>query len=179
MMVPLEAQQQFESVLRNEQLGDRSQFSDPHVFEELPLYSRYEQIEFLSRFGDPNTLLLKLALDYLAEIVDTHVGAAEWLGAVTLWEDDSQDGDPIVPLIFVCNDEARRRLKDLNLQPATDKFAAFIKATLESAGKHDEMVVMADDNTIDGSVRYFISYKVPPRGMIGLAEFRLAHPRPT
>ena len=179
MMIPLEARQEFESVLRKEQLADRSQFSRPHLFEELPLYSRYEQIEFLSRFGDPNTLLLKLAIDYLAEIVGTDADTPEWLGAVTMWEDDCDDDDPIVPSIFICNDEVKRRLKDLDLQPAIGKFASFIKTALESIGTCDEMVVMAEDNTVEGSIRYFISYKTPRHGMISLTEFHLERPRHT
>jgi hypothetical protein len=177
MMIPLEAQQEFELVLRNERLADRSQFSKQHIFEELPLYSRYDQIRFLSQFGDLDALLLELALNYLKEVADNHAPEATWLGAVTIWEDDSEDGDPIVPMIFICNGDVKQRLKDLDLQPALGKFASFVKAALRSIGKQDQMVVMQDDDTVEGSVRYFISYNVPPQGMMSLSEFHAEHPR--
>ena len=169
-MIPLGVESKFESILRHEQLADRSQFATPHLFEELPLYSRNEQVKFLSGVGDPNVLLLELAIKYLKEVVDHHPTASTWLAAVTVWEHEGEADDPIVPKIFVCNGDVRQRLSDLDLQPAAGRLASLIESALRSNGNLGEMQVMQDDDTVCGSVRYFISYKTPPEGMVALGE---------
>ena len=63
---------QFENLLRMGGLADRSIFDRRPFFAELPLYSRYAQVAFLKEYGDPNTLLIELALDYLDDLrIDT------------------------------------------------------------------------------------------------------------
>jgi hypothetical protein len=141
MMISLGLETRFESILRQERLADRSQFAAAQLFEELPLYSRYDQVEFLSEIGDPNTLLLELAIKYLKEVVDNHPATSPWLAAVTIWEHDSEETDPIVPKILICNGDVRLHLGDIDLQPATGKLASFIESTLRSSGHPDEMLV--------------------------------------
>ena len=64
-IISLPMQEQFDAVLREQHLADAaSSFADPDFFEEVPLYSRYRQVEFLRPYGDVDLLLLKLALDY-------------------------------------------------------------------------------------------------------------------
>lgn len=58
-------------VLRHERLDDVSIFFAPGFFDEIPLYSRYKQIEpFINDTDSPEAFLLDLALAYLAEIID-------------------------------------------------------------------------------------------------------------
>jgi hypothetical protein len=172
MIISLGIESSFEAILLQERLADRSQFSAPQLFEELPLFSRFDQVAFLSHFGDTNVLLLELAIKYLKDVVDIHPATSPWLAAVTVWEHDSDEPDPIVPKIFVCNGDVRSRMRDIDLQPATGKLASFIESTLRSNGHSDEMQVMEDASTIAGSVRCFIGYKTPPKGMVGLDELR-------
>lgn len=171
-MISLGVETRFESILCHERLADRSQFGAAQLFEELPLYSRFDQVEFLSEIGDPNSLLLELAIKYLSEVVDSHPTTSPWLAAVTVWEHDSEENDPIVPKIFVCNGDVFLRLRDVDLQPAAGKLASFIESTLRSNGYSDDMLVMEDESTVAGSVRCFIGYKTPPKGMVALEDLR-------
>ena len=57
-------------VLAPEGLDDPSKFLTADFFDEIPLYSRYEQIEPFLRYGrSAGKILLDLALEYLAETV--------------------------------------------------------------------------------------------------------------
>lgn len=171
-MISLGDETRFESILRQERLADRSQFSAPQLFEELPLYSRFDQIEFLSDMGDVNVLLLELAIKYLKEVVENHPTTPAWFAAVTVWDHDGEKNDPIVPKILICNGDVQRRLGDVQLQPAAGKLASLIESTLSASGNSDQMVVMEDDDTVAGSVRYFIGYKTPPKGMVALDQLQ-------
>ncbi len=45
----------FDSVLRGRHLADpASSFADPDFFDEVPLYARYEEVDFLKQYGDVN-----------------------------------------------------------------------------------------------------------------------------
>src|SRR5437870_10202730 len=90
-MIPPSARHQFASVLKAEQLADiPSRFCDPAFFDEVPLYSRYAQIDFLKQYGEVDRLLLELSLEYL------HKVKSEWSTdkpkrfiAVTIIRDDA------------------------------------------------------------------------------------------
>ena len=68
-MISPSAKYSFDSVLRAEGLADiPSSFRDPSFFDEVPLYSRYEQVDFLRRYGEVDRLLLELSLEYLQRV---------------------------------------------------------------------------------------------------------------
>src|ERR1700686_269304 len=116
-MTPPPARLQFPSVLKAEQLADiPSSFRDPAFFDEVPLYSRYEQVNFLKQYGEVDRLLLGLSLEYLHR-VKSEWGAnkSERFIAVTIVRDDVEEY--IVPYIFICNSNARAQLKSIEFSP--------------------------------------------------------------
>lgn len=161
---------QFDVVLRRRHLDDvASRFSDPNYFDEVPLYSRYRQVEFLKQFGDVNLLLMDLALDYLDRVTaESHICRGERLIAITLIHDDEHDY--IVPSIFVCNSSVKTRLKNLRLLFPSGRFGLRIKSLVKSV-RGDAFSVYEDRDSVAGDVRVFVSYKEPSYGFIGLETF--------
>ena len=55
-------------------------FADPDFFDEIPLYARYKEVEFLKQYGDVNSLLIELSLEYLERVASDqpHSRAGEW-----------------------------------------------------------------------------------------------------
>ena len=75
-MIPSALQIQFDKVLKAERLFDvPAVFGHPEFFDEVPLYSRYKQVEFLSGCGDVDKLLIDLALAYLDRVAVGRFGA--------------------------------------------------------------------------------------------------------
>ena len=162
-------QKQFENVLRKGGLADRSIFDPRPFFAELPLYSRYAQVEFLKDYGDPNTLLIELALDYLDDLAHQHRGKTEWFAAVTILDDS--DSDLFVPNILVCNGDLWP-LRGLHLKRVATIFAAQVRSILTSCcGRHFQ--VMQDKETVPDMVRLFLSYRAPPGKMVPMSRFVL------
>ena len=95
-------------VLKQEHLADPSIFFRTGFFDEIPLYSRYEQVEpFVGKTSTPDVLLLGLALDYLEEVASYAKARSTFLAAITILDD--RDFDQIVPNVFVCHGRVKQR----------------------------------------------------------------------
>ncbi len=171
-MIPSSARHQFTSVLKAEQLADiPSSFRDPAFFDEVPLYSRYEQVDFLRQYGEADRLLLELSLEYLQRV------KSEWAAnnlerfiAVTIVRDEANEY--IVPYIFICNSDARRRLKNLHLTPPSKGLGKHIQSLMQKTDYPQDYLVLEDRSAVSDDVKVFISYKSPPQGLISLDAFR-------
>lgn len=161
---------QFESVLLEQQLTDvASIFADPDFCDETPLYSRYQQVDFLKQYGDPNLLLLELALDYLDRVASAlRGGESKRFIAITIISDD--DGEHIVPQIFVCNGDARQRFATLRITVPSSELGKHV-AELVRQARPDDFDVFEDCTTVPGDVRIFIGYRASPHGFATLADF--------
>jgi hypothetical protein len=170
-MITPSAKDRFEAVLKAEQLVDiPSSFREPSFCDEIPLYSRFKQVDFLRDYGDVDRQLLQLSLDYLNRI------AAEQLEtkpkrfvAITILRDD--DNEPIVPHIFICNNNVRNQLKELHLSPALSTLGRYVQSLLRQNGHLGEYEVYDDGATVPDSVRVFIGYKTPPDRLVSLDDF--------
>jgi hypothetical protein len=160
MTTSAEVKERFEAVLRQEALADRTMYDAPGFFDELPLYSRYRQIVFLSRFGDVNDLLVELSVDYLQSIVQTKRSSAECFAAITLM--DYADAEFVVPNIFVCNGWLARRLRRLRLAPPASRFAKSLQRYLGRANLATRFAVAQDTLSSPGNIRLFLGYRKPP-----------------
>ena len=169
-MISSSMKMQFESVLRKQHLSDvAASFSDPDFFDEIPLYSRYKQIEFLKQFGDVNVLLIKLALEYLHRVTsEVHLRTKRFV-AITVISDD--DDEYLVPAIFVCNGNVKTRLKALHLSSPSEGIGKRIAGYVKNAKLHNEFSVLEDDYTIPDDVRIFVGHKSPPAGLVNLETF--------
>jgi hypothetical protein len=177
MNIAPELKYRFESVLKEEQLDDRTFLDAAGFFDELPLYSRYRQIAFLSRYGDVNELLLKLSLNYLDSIIDQKRSLAECFAAITVW--DHGNTEYIVPNIFVCNGWISRRLSRLRLAPADSAFAKSLSRTLKVANGSSEFVLAQDTISSPGSTRVFIAFRrARSKRVVTLDKLRQTLPGP-
>jgi hypothetical protein len=170
---------QFDSVLREQHLADDlSTFADPAYFDETPLYSRYRQVDFLQQHGDLKALLIELSLEYLDRVMSVMRGIRiTRFAAITVISDD--DGEHIVPQIFVCNGDVREQLAELRLFVPSSKLGKQV-AELVRQARPDDFEVFEDRTSVPGDVRIFVGYRFPPHGFAALADFAVARtsPRP-
>jgi len=170
-MISPSAKYSFDSVLRAEGLADiPSSFRDPSFFDEVPLYSRYEQVEFLKQYGEADRLLLELSLEYLQRVKSERTAnKAMRFISVTIVRDDVNEY--IVPYIFICNSNARMRLKDLHLSLPSKGLGKHIQSLMQKTDHPQDYRVLEDRSTVSDDVKVFISYKSPPQGLISLDAF--------
>jgi hypothetical protein len=161
---------QFESVLKKQHLADAAAaFGDPEFFDEIPLYSRYKQVDFLKQHGDVNLLLMDLALDYLDRVISAiPVSDTERLVAITVIRDNDEY---IVPSIFVCNGGAKTQLKTLRLSGPSQGLGKQIKALVKSSHRETAYSILEDRETVPGDVRVFVGHKSPPLGLLRIETF--------
>jgi hypothetical protein len=170
-MIPPSAKRRFQSVLRAEQLADiPPSFSDPAFFDEVPLYSRYKQVDYLKDYGDVDQLLLELSLDYLKRLVaEAPATTSRRFLAVTIIRDD--DKEYIVPYVFVCNSKVRDRLRGLHLSRPSSTLGKYVRSLLRQTHHFEDYRVLDDRSTVPGNVRVFIGYKTPPDKLVSLDEY--------
>lgn len=169
---------EFETVLRRRHMADpASTFADPGFFDEIPLYSRYREVDFLERYGDVNLLLVELSLDYLQRVAsEIPVVKAKRFLAITVISDD--EDEYIVPSVFICNRKVKTQLKDLHLSSPSKGLGKRIEALVKAAKLQTTFSVLEDRCTVPGDVRVFIGYKSPPHGIVSPKVFvsDVAHP---
>ncbi len=164
-------QTKFDSVLSGRHLAEpASNFADPDFFDEVPLYARYNEVDFLKQYGDVNLLLIELSLDYLERVASLpSTGSDQRFVAITVISDD--ENEYIVPSIFVCNRDVITRLKELHLSSPSQGFGQRIEALVKEAERHTTFSVLEDRCTVPDDVRVFISYQSPPEGFVGIQAF--------
>ena len=154
-------------VLEPEGLADPSRFVAGDFFDEIPLYSRYAQVEpFLRGKRSPDNVLLDMALEYLAEVCGEAKLRRGFVAAITI-PDDAIPGDAIpdekefrylVPSLFVCKGNIRRRLNGLRLRKPLTAFGKRIAAVLKQVDPKSTFGILEDTLTVPGQPRVFISY---------------------
>lgn len=161
---------QFDSVLRDQHLiDDISTFAGSDYFDEVPLYSRYRQVDFLKQYGDPDVLLIELALDYLDRVTSAiQAERIKQFVAITIVSDDN--GEHLVPQIFVCNGNVDQRLADLRLSDPTSALGKQVEQLVKIARPDRVFSVLEDRVTLPGDVRVFVGDKSPPHGFLTLED---------
>jgi len=167
-MISSTVKTRFDSVLSRRHLAEpASNFADSDFCDEVPLYARYNEVDFLKEYGDVNLLLIELSLDYLERVASqSSTGSDQRFVAITVISDD--ENEYIVPSIFVCNRDVITRLKDLHLSASSQGFGQRIKALVKEAERHTTFSVLEDRCTVPDDVRVFISYQSPPGGFVGI-----------
>lgn len=164
---------QFNSVLKKQHLADPLLcFLDHNICDEVPLYSRYKQVDFLKSYGDVNLLLIELALAYLNRVAfEIQIPRVKRFLAITVIDED--DGEYIVPAIFVCNSKVKTRLKKLHLSTPSEGLGQKIKTLVKKAKLDARFTVLEDCDTVPDDKRIFISYESPPHGLVNISNFIL------
>ncbi|ODT96809.1 MAG: hypothetical protein ABS79_07815 [Planctomycetes bacterium SCN 63-9] len=150
----------FWDILTRGRLVDLSQFHKPDAFEEVPLFTRYSELDFLNgkTSSEINSILLRFALKFLKTIILYEEHRTHYLAAITIWEPLDSD-DPIVPNLFFWSgkaDRVKNLKKQLPLDRVSTPFGRKIKQ-LAGAGAHPRFDVLEDHSTIPGESRIFVS----------------------
>lgn len=154
----------FGDVLQAENLTDLSQFCTSAFCDEVPLYSRYSQLSFMDQLSleDRNASLLASAIDFLQRLIRQSKSTLPFFAAITIWQDE--DSDPIVPNVFVCNQEPVKSLESLKLHEPATPFSVSIGRLLSKAIPAGDYRLLEDVETLPDSVRVFVGPKTPPYG---------------
>jgi hypothetical protein len=158
-------------LLEAEKLADLSQFHQRGFFEEVPLYSRESDLDFLPASKDAaSAILLKFALKFLKSIVAYEEHRTGYFAAITLW---SLSPAPLVPHLFVWCGPVRPLQQKLALNPPTTPFVNQIRKRVGRLRLGEAFEVFEDTSTIVGATRAFIApARAPYAGFAILEAFR-------
>jgi hypothetical protein len=134
-------------ILDEQRIGDPAVFLDVDVFDEVPVYSRFHQLEFLSglSFLEANAILTKLAALHLERVV-SYAAKHERPGGKTIlrmvsiigWLDKNDSGqmnfdgsaDFVQPYIWLA-DFDNPKLSKFSVWPAVSPAGLFVKNVLD------------------------------------------------
>lgn len=152
----------FWQILEKNRLVDLSQFHKPDFFEEVPLYTRYADISFLTDYSsdEASALLLRFALKFLRSVISYEEHDTPFFAAITV--SDFSAGDPIVPNLFVWSNPVSELYEKLSLQAATTPFAKKIKRFVSQSHLPDVYEVLEDLLTTPDFPRAFVAPALPP-----------------
>jgi hypothetical protein len=146
-------------LLEKEKLTDLSQFHEDGSFDEVPLFSRESDIEFLRREDDgASEVLLRFALKFLKSVIAYEEHPTGYFAAITVW---SLPTDPLVPNLFVWCGDVRDLKEKLGLDAATTSFAKQIKKLVPKLGLGEKFEIREDTSTIPDATRVFIAPERP------------------
>jgi hypothetical protein len=159
-------------LLEKDKLTDLSQFHQPGSFDEVPLFSRETEIEFLLKDDTASEILLRFALKFLKAVISYEQHPRGYFAAITVW---SLSADPLVPNLFVwCGDVGELKEK-LPLDAATTSFAKQIKKLVSKLQLGEKFQIREDTVTVPDATRVFIAPERPPyQGFVPLTAFRKA-----
>ena len=158
-------------LLEEEKLADLSQFHQRGFFDEVPLYSRESDIDFL---GDgkktASEILLRFALKFLKSVIAYEEHHTGYFAAITVW---SLSADPLVPNLFVWCGAVRELEKKLALTVVTTPFGKQIKKLVQRLHLGESFEVLEDISTVPDTTRVFIAPVRPPyEGFVALDTLR-------
>jgi hypothetical protein len=158
-------------LLEKEKLADLSQFHQSGYCDEVPLYSRESDVNFLSEGKQPaNEVLLRFALKFLRSVVAYEEHRREYVAAVTVW---SLPTGLLVPHLFVWCDAIRELKAKLSLHGVTTPFGKRLNKRVQSLRFGERFEVLEDTSTIPDASRVFIApARAPYPGFAVLDTFR-------
>lgn len=158
-------------LLEEEKLADLSQYHQPGFFDEVPLYSREADVDFLPDDDKEATaILLRFALRFMKSVVAYESHRAGYVAAITVW--DFSDA-PIVPNLFVWCDSVRKLEKKLMLKPVTTSFGKEVKKLISGLKREGPFDILEDASTLSERTRVFIALaRAPYQGFVTLDHFR-------
>jgi hypothetical protein len=149
-------------VLTKERLVDLSQFHRDGLFDEVPLYSRESDVNFLSH--EPRSrvdqILIDFALKFLKAVISYEEHRSPYFAAITVWP--AAEGDRLVPQIFVWSGPVRELRKKLVLATPKSPFAKRIQQIVRGKHAKNGFAVLEDTATDSDETRVFISLARPP-----------------
>jgi Immunity protein 15 len=138
----------FQEILDEEQIGDPAVFLDVDVFDEVPVYSRFHQLDFLSglSFAEANGNLIRLTALYLDRVVSYAANQERQDGktilrmvSITGWLNENYSGqmnldgsaDFVRPNIWLANLDSPK-LSSFSVWPAASPAGLFVIAAMNN-----------------------------------------------
>ncbi len=158
-------------LLEKKKLADLSQFHQPGFFDEVPLYSRASDVDFLpDDENQANGILLRFALKYLKSVVAYEPHRTGYVAAITVW---SFSDSRVVPNLFIWCGALRELKKKLALKAVATPFGKQLKKRVPRLNVGDHLEVLEQASTIPDTIRVFIAPARPPyQGFVTLDHFR-------
>jgi hypothetical protein len=136
----------FREILDEEQIGDPAVFLDVDVFDEVPVYSRFHQLGFLSglSFTEANGILIRLTALYLDTVVSYAANQARQnsktiirMVSITGWLNENDSGqmnfdgssDFVRPNIWLANLD-NSKLSEFSVWPAASPAGLFVTVAM-------------------------------------------------
>jgi len=165
----------FADLIREEGLADPAQFLKDGFFDEIPFYSRYDQLPPAEAAGhaEVDVILIKSCLDYLDRLLSNGRPTAPLLAAITVVREGR--GEPIIPSLFACYglEQVQSALRGLPLLRPRSSLGLHLGKMLKTIGASDGYGLLQDSATVPGRPRIFIVGRHPPfPEVIGLDELR-------
>lgn len=155
-------------LLEKQKIADLSQFHRSG-FDEVPLFSRESDIEFLLKNDRANEILLRFALKFLKAIISYEQHPTGYFAAITVWS----QAEPLVPNLFVCCGDVQDIKEKLVLNGARSSFAKYIKKLVSKLQSGKNFGIREDISTDPEAIRVFIAPERPPyEGFMPLTAFR-------
>jgi hypothetical protein len=158
-------------LLEEKKLADLSQFHQRGFFDEVPLYSRASDVDFLpDNENEANGVLLRFALKYLKSVVAHEPHRTGYVAAITVW---SFSDSPIIPNLFIWCGAPRELKKKLALKAVATPFGKRLKKLVPRLIAGDQLEVLEQTSTVPDAIRVFIApARAPYRGFVTLDRFR-------
>ncbi len=158
-------------LLEANNLADLSQFHRRGFFDEVPLYSREADVDFLPGDGiEANEILLRFALKFLKSVVAYERHRRNFFAAITVW---SFSDAPLVPNLFVSCGTLRELDRKLALSVVATPFGKQMTRLVPRPRFGEEFTILEDTSTVPDTARVFIAPAHPPyEGFVPLDHFR-------
>ena len=156
-------QKWFQELVEAEGLADYRRFLRDDFFDEIPFYSRYQQLDAIDSndVAEINRQLIELCLVYLNELLSAHAASGSLFAAITLIHQGRNR--PILPSLFACHGASVPHvLENLSLSPPTSRFAGQLRQILRNSNLDSRFSVLQDEATTPGQPRYFLVPKFDP-----------------
>jgi hypothetical protein len=150
------------TVLQEEGLGDLSRFHRSGFFDEVPLFSRFEQVSFLEEVRPTrgNRMLLEFGLKVLSAIAAYDCSKRPFFAALTFW--DEMAAPWLVPHLFVCCGEVNDKVRGkLTLAPCAAPFSLRMERWLTDSDPDGRFQIYEDRATEPNLIRVVIGHREP------------------
>ena len=157
-------------LLEERNLADLSQFHQQGFFDEVPIYSRETDVDFLPDDKTANEVLLGFALKYLKSVIAYEQHPGGYSAAITVWDFTE---DRLVPNMFVWCGAVRELAEKLVLRTVETSFGKRIEKLVSKLRLGNQFSVLEDALTVSDTPRVFIApVEQPYQGFGTLEHFR-------
>lgn len=142
-------------LLEAEHLADLSQFHQRGFFDEVPLFSRNSDIDFLPKGNRAaSEILLRFAFKFLKSVIAYEEHRTGYLAAITVWD---LSMPLLVPNLFVWCGPVRALKDKLALTGVMTPFGKRTKKLVQAQCINEPFAVLEDNSTVPDMTRIFIA----------------------